>query len=96
MTREAKALEPGEAEAPLIAEATEGEAEALRTSEAEVVDAGAPRTTEAEVAEAGAPRATKAEVAEPGVGTVKPAAQDMEMEAVQASVPPLVQDPPPS
>ncbi|XP_066341586.1 uncharacterized protein [Miscanthus floridulus] len=77
MPREAGAHESGEAEAPLIAEATEGEAEAPRTfeaevaepgasraSEAEVVDAGAPRTTEAEVAEAGAPETIKAEVVE--------------------------------
>ncbi|XP_066347879.1 uncharacterized protein [Miscanthus floridulus] len=93
---EAEALEPGEAEAPSIAEATEGEAEALRTSEVEVADAGAPRTTEAEVAEAGAPRTTEAEAAEAGLGAAEPVAQDAEMEVGQASVPPPVQDPPPS
>ena len=74
---EAEALELGEVEAPLIAEATEGEAEAPRTSEAKAMEAGAPRTTEAEVAEA-------------GVGTAKLVAQDIETEAGQASVPPLV------
>ncbi|XP_066375104.1 uncharacterized protein [Miscanthus floridulus] len=64
---EAEALEPGEAEAPSIAEATESEAEAIRTSEAEVADAGPPRTNEAEVAEAGAPGTTEAEAAEAGL-----------------------------
>ncbi|XP_066316217.1 uncharacterized protein [Miscanthus floridulus] len=99
--REAKALKPGEAKAPSVAEATEGgdkaprtsevavaKARASRASEAEVVDAGAPRTTEAEVAEAGALTTTEAEAAEVGVGTVKPTAQDMETEEGQASVPP--------
>ncbi|XP_066320542.1 uncharacterized protein [Miscanthus floridulus] len=107
--RKAEAIEPGEAEAPSIAEATEGEAEALRIFEAEVADVGAPRTieaevaearaprtTEAEVAEAGAPRTTEAEAAEAGLGAVEPAAQNAEMEAGQALVPPPVQDPPPS
>ncbi|XP_066323787.1 uncharacterized protein [Miscanthus floridulus] len=96
--REAGALEPGEAEAPSIAEATEGEgeAEAPRTSEAEVADAGAPRTTEAKVAKAGAPGTTEAEAAKAGLGAAEPAAQDAETEAGQASVPPPVQDPPPS
>ncbi|XP_066374895.1 uncharacterized protein [Miscanthus floridulus] len=106
---EAEALEPGEVKAPSIAEATEGEVEAPRTSEAEVVEAGAPRaseakvadagasrTAEAEVAEAGAPETTEAEAAEVGLGAAEPAAQDAEMEAGQVSVPPLVQDPPPS
>ncbi|XP_066373339.1 uncharacterized protein [Miscanthus floridulus] len=103
---EAKAHESDEAEAPSVAKATEGEAEAPRTSEAkmaevgasrafeaDVADAGAPRTTEAKVAEAAAPRTTEAEVAEVGLGAAEPVAQDVEMEAGQASVPPLVQDP---
>ncbi|XP_066385063.1 uncharacterized protein [Miscanthus floridulus] len=107
--REARALESGEAKVPLIAEATEGEVEAPRTSEvevaearaskafeAEVADVGAPRTTEAEVAEARASRTTEAEVAEAGLGTAELTGQDVEMEEGQASVPPLVQDPPPS
>ncbi|XP_066374080.1 uncharacterized protein [Miscanthus floridulus] len=107
--REAGVLELGEAEAPSIAEATEGEAEAPMTSEAEVTEAGAsraskaevadaeaPRTTEAEVTEVGVPGTTEAEAAEAGLGAAKPAAQDTETEARQASVPPPVQDPPPS
>ncbi|XP_066341890.1 uncharacterized protein [Miscanthus floridulus] len=108
---EDRALKLGEAEAPSIAEATEGKAKAPRTSEAEVAeagasrafeaevaDAGAPRTIEAKVAEvdAGAPRTTEAEVAEAGLGAAEPVAQDAETEAGQASVPPPVQDPPPS
>ncbi|XP_066374981.1 uncharacterized protein [Miscanthus floridulus] len=106
MPCEAGALKSGEAELPSIAEATEGEAEAPRTSDAEVVEAGAskaevadaedPRTTETEVAEAGAPETTKAEVAEAGLGAAELVAQDAEMEAGQASVPPLVQGLPPS
>ncbi|XP_066354257.1 uncharacterized protein [Miscanthus floridulus] len=80
---EAEARESDEAEAPSVAEATEGEVEAPRTSKATVVDARAPGTTEAEVAEA-------------GLGAAKPVAQDAEMKAGQASVPPLVQDPPSS
>ena len=74
MPREVEAHELDEAEAPLVAEATEGEAEAPRTSEAEAAEAGAPRTTEAEVAEVGALGTTGAEVAEAGVGAAKPAA----------------------
>ncbi|XP_066361241.1 uncharacterized protein [Miscanthus floridulus] len=93
---EAEALELGEAEVPLVAEATEGEAKAPRTFEAEVVEAGAsraskaevvdveaPRTIEAEVVEAGAPETMEAEVAEAGLGAAKPAAQDTETEAKQ-------------
>ena len=57
------------------------EARASSASVVEVVDVGAPRTTEAEVVEA---------------GTAEPVAQDAEMEAGQASVPPPVQDLPPS
>jgi hypothetical protein len=87
---EAGALEPGEAKAPSITEATKGEAEAPRTSEAEVADTRAPRTTEAEVAKAGAPETTEAEAAEAGLGVVELAAQDAEIEVGQASVPPLV------
>ncbi|XP_066323861.1 uncharacterized protein [Miscanthus floridulus] len=83
MPHEAKARVSDEAEAPLVAEAIEGEAKAPRTSKAEAMEARAPWTTKAEVVEA-------------GVGTAKPVAQDMEMEAGQASVLPLVQDPPPS
>ncbi|XP_066373642.1 uncharacterized protein [Miscanthus floridulus] len=86
--REAEAHESDEAEAPLVAEATKGEAEAT--------EAGASRTTEAEVAEAGALGTTEAEVAEAGVGAAEPVAQEAKTEAGQASVPPPVQDPPPS
>ena len=68
--------------------------EVPRTSEAEVVEARASRASEFEVANAGAPRTTKAEVVEAGVA--EPAAQDAEMEAGQALVPPPVQDLPPS
>ena len=64
--------------------------EAPRTSEAEVAEARASRASEFEVANAGAPRTTKAEVVEAGVA--EPAAQDAEMDAGQASVPPPVQD----
>ncbi|XP_066344454.1 uncharacterized protein [Miscanthus floridulus] len=108
-SREAGALEPGEAKAPSVVEVVEGEAEAPRTSEAEVAEAGASRASEAEVADIGAPRTTEAEVAEArvpgtteakaaeaGLGAAKPMAQDTETEAGQASVPPPVQDPPPS
>ncbi|XP_066309927.1 uncharacterized protein [Miscanthus floridulus] len=93
----------GEVKAPRTSEAKVAEARASRASKAEVANAEAPRTTEAEVAKAGAPRTTEAEVvdaglatAEAGLGAAKPAAQDAEMEAGQALVPPLVQDPPPS
>ncbi|XP_066373585.1 uncharacterized protein [Miscanthus floridulus] len=79
LPREAEAHALDKAEVPPVTEATEGEVEAPRTSEAEATEAGAPRTTKAEVAEA-------------GVGAAKPVAQDMETEAGQASVPPLVQD----
>jgi hypothetical protein len=48
------------------------------------------------VAEAGAPETTEARVAEDGVSAAKPAAQDAEMKAAQASVSPPVQGPPPS
>jgi len=88
--------EPGEAEVPSIAEATEGEVDAPRTSEAEVADAGAPRTTEAEVVEARAPGTTKDEAVEASLGMVEPAAQDVETEAGQASVALPLQDPPPA
>ncbi|XP_066358222.1 uncharacterized protein [Miscanthus floridulus] len=92
---EAEALEPGEAETPLVTEATVGEAEAPRTSKAEAAEAGASMPSKAEVAEVRALGTTKAEATEAGVGAAKPAAQDVEMEVGQASVPPLVQDPPP-
>ena len=52
-----------------------------RAPEVEVASAGAPGTIEAKVVEAGA---------------AEPVAQDAEMEVGQASVPPLVQDLPPS
>ena len=50
MPHEAEALEPDEAEAPLVAKATEGEAKA------EAMEARGPRTTEAKVAGTGALR----------------------------------------
>ncbi|XP_066361291.1 fruit protein pKIWI501-like [Miscanthus floridulus] len=93
---EADAHESDKAEVPSVAEATEGEAEAPRTSEAEVVEVEASRPSEAEVAEARALGTSEAEAVEAGVGAAKPANQDTETEAGQASVPPLVQDPPPS
>ena len=65
--------------------------EAPRTFEAEVAEARAP---EVEVADTGAPRTTEAEVVE--AGAAEPMAQDAEMEAGQAAVPPPVQDLPPS
>jgi len=68
--------------------------EAPRTSEAEVAEARASRASEVEVAEARAPRTTEAEVVE--AGATEPMAQDAEMEVGQPSVPPLVQDLPPS
>ncbi|XP_066310822.1 uncharacterized protein [Miscanthus floridulus] len=92
----AEAHESDEAEVPSATEATEGEAEAPRTSKAEATKAGASRTTEAEVAEAGALETTEAKVAEAGVGAAEPAAQEVETEAGQASVPPPVQGLPPS
>ncbi|XP_066344546.1 uncharacterized protein [Miscanthus floridulus] len=94
--REAEAIEPDEVEAQSVAEATEGEAEAPRTSKAEVMEPRASRTIEAEVAEAGAPGTTEAEVGEASMGAMEPAAQEAETEVGQASVPPPVQDPPPS
>ena len=68
-------------EAPWTSEAVVAEARASRASEVKVADAGAPGSTEAEVVEA---------------GMAEPMAQDAEMEAGQASVPPPVQDLPPS
>ncbi|XP_066344003.1 uncharacterized protein [Miscanthus floridulus] len=94
--REAKAHESDGAEAPLVIKATEVEAEAHQTSEAKATEAGAPKTTEAEVAEAEAPGTTEARVAEAGMSMAKPVAPEAEMEAGQASIPPLVQGPPPS
>ncbi|XP_066361178.1 uncharacterized protein [Miscanthus floridulus] len=82
---EAKALEPGEAEAPSITEATKGEAKASRTSEAEVVEAEAPRASKVEVADAGAPRTTEADVAEAGVpGTTE--AKELEAQSLGKSM----------
>jgi len=65
--------------------------EAPRASEAKVAKARAP---EVEVANVGAPRTAEAEVVE--AGAAEPAAQDAAVEGEQASVPPLVQDLPPS
>ena len=59
--------------------------EAPRTSEAEVAEARAP---EVEVVDVEAPGTTKAEDVEAGVA--EPAAQDADMEAGQALVPPSV------
>ncbi|XP_066314898.1 uncharacterized protein [Miscanthus floridulus] len=81
MPREAEARESARAKAPLVAEATEAEA---------------PRASEAEATEAGVPRIIEARVAEAGMSTVKPAAQEVETEAGQASIVPPVQGPPPS
>ncbi|XP_066323911.1 uncharacterized protein [Miscanthus floridulus] len=94
MSLEAEAHELDEAEVPSAAEATEGEAEAPRTSKAEATEAGASRTTKAEVAEARAPGTTEAEVAEASMGAAESVAQEAEMEAGQASVPPPVQGSP--
>ena len=69
----------------------QAEDEAPRTSKAEVAEARAP---EVEMASAGALGTTEAEMVEAGVA--EPVAQDVEMEEGQASVPPLVQDLPPS
>ncbi|XP_066323609.1 uncharacterized protein [Miscanthus floridulus] len=96
MPRQAEARGSDEAEAPSVAEVTKAEAEALRTSEAKATEAGASRTTEVEVAGAGAPGTTEAEVVEASVGVAEPMAQEAEMKAAQASVPPPVQGPPPS
>ncbi|XP_066308438.1 uncharacterized protein [Miscanthus floridulus] len=93
--REAEARESDGAKAPLVTEATEGEAEAPWTSKAEATEAEAPRTTEAEVAEAGAPGTTEAEAVEASVSAAKLVAQEAETEVGQASIPPLVQGPPP-
>ncbi|XP_066373258.1 uncharacterized protein [Miscanthus floridulus] len=79
--------------APLVAEAIE--AKAPRTSEAKTTEAGVPRTTEAMVVEAGAPGTTEAGAMEADVSTAKLAAQEVEMKAAEASVPPLVQGLPP-
>jgi len=65
--------------------------EVPRTSEVEVAKARAP---EVEVPSAGAPGTSEAEVVE--ASAAEPVAQDAGMEAEQASVPPSVQDLPPS
>ena len=65
--------------------------EAPRTSKAKVAEA---RALEVEVPSAGAPRTIEVEVVEASVAD--PVAQDTEMEAGQALVPPSVQDLPPS
>ena len=94
--REVVAHESDGARAPSVAEATEVEVEALRTSEAEATGAEALRASEAVVAGVGAPRVAEVEAAEASLGMVEPASQDADMGAGQASVPPLVQGPPPS
>ena len=78
-----EAHESDGARAPSVAEATEVEVEALRTSKAVAAGVGAPRVAEFEAAEA-------------SLGMMEPAGQDADMGAGQASVPPLVQGPPPS
>ena len=93
MPREAEARGSDEAKAPLVAEATKDEAP--RTSEAEATEAGVPGTTKAVVAEAEAPGTTEARVAEASASLAKPAAQEVEMKAAEALVPPPVQGPPP-
>ena len=77
-------------EAPEAATEQVGE-EAPRTSEAEVAKGRAP---EVEVPSPRAPGTIEVEVVEASVA--EPVAQDAEMEAEQASVPPPVQDLPPS
>ena len=75
-----------EGEAAVAAKEQAGE-KAPRTSKAEVAEARAP---EVEVPSAGAPRTIEAEVVE--ASATDPVAQDTEMEAGQALVPPPVQD----
>ncbi|XP_066373142.1 uncharacterized protein [Miscanthus floridulus] len=89
LPRKAEARESDGAEAPSVAEATE--VEAPRSSEAEATEARVPRTAEAVAAGAGAPKTTEATVAEADVSAVKPAVQEVEMKAVEASMAPLVQ-----
>ena len=96
MPHEVEAHESDGAGAPSVAEATEVKVEALRTSEAEATWAEALRASKAIAAGVGAPRVTKVEAAEASLGMVEPAGQDADMGAGQASVPPLVQGPPPS
>ncbi|XP_066342059.1 uncharacterized protein [Miscanthus floridulus] len=76
------AVEQAGEEVPSMAEATEGETETPNAPEAEVVETRAPMITEAEAAEAEAPRTPEAEA--------------VETEAGEVSVPPPVQDLPPS
>ncbi|XP_066316790.1 uncharacterized protein [Miscanthus floridulus] len=83
---EAEARELARVEAPSVTKATKAEA----------AEAGVPRTTKAMVAEAETLGTTEAGATEAGVSTAKPAAQEVEMEAGQASILPLVQGPPPS
>ncbi|XP_066360874.1 polyprotein of EF-Ts, chloroplastic-like [Miscanthus floridulus] len=84
------------AEAAGASEAMVADARAPQTTEVEVVEVGAPGATEAKAAEVVALGATEASAAEAVVGAVEPAAQGVEMEAGQASMPLLVQDPPSS
>ncbi|XP_066324608.1 uncharacterized protein [Miscanthus floridulus] len=72
LTHEAKAHGSDEAEASLVAEATE--VKAPQASEAEATEAGVPRTAEAMVARAGALKTIEATVAEADMITVKPMA----------------------
>ncbi|XP_066384924.1 basal body protein 10-like [Miscanthus floridulus] len=87
LPREAEARESNRAEAPSIAKATE--VKAPWASEAEATEVGVPRTAEAVVAGARAPGTTEAMVAEADVSAAKPAAQEVEMKAAEASVAPL-------
>ncbi|XP_066316503.1 uncharacterized protein [Miscanthus floridulus] len=70
-------------------EATTAEARAPRTTEATMAEAGAPGTTEATMVEAEAPGTIEADVI-----AARPLAQEVEMEAMEASVAPLGQGPP--
>ncbi|XP_066311297.1 uncharacterized protein [Miscanthus floridulus] len=108
MPRVAEAHESDGVEAPSVAKATEGGTEAPQTSEAEATKAmaprtaeadmagiGAPETTEAGVAGTGAPKTTEAGEVGAGMSVAKPAAQEVEAEVGQASIPSPVQGPPP-
>ena len=89
LPHEAEAHGSDEAEASLVAEATE--VKAPRTSEAKATEVGVPRTAEATLAGAGAPGTTEATMAEANVSVVKPVAQEVGMKAAEVSVAPLVQ-----
>ena len=98
LTQEGEAVPPphdGEAhgsdaaEVPLAAEATGPKVPGV--SQAGATEAAVPRTIEATTAGTGALVTTEATVAEADVSAVKPVAQEVEMKATEASVPPLVQ-----